>query len=220
MPSNWAEIAKTSSEIKILDALKEGRKTWSQLVNATGLSKHTLQVRLPKMEERGVIRRELVAKPGKRSRVFYVLSEKGSWEYPFLVSDFIEDTFKALQATRSPARAGGTWILQYLDEEDKNCASFILSHEKQIRNEEELEEHVRAALAYLLYQYIDKPEDLEDITEGDFNLTFRFDRIAATKIMQEREAAKTRLLSATDFLPDADDYLPENEKRLTENTGK
>jgi DNA-binding HxlR family transcriptional regulator len=192
MPVKLSGIFKRQSEIKILEALKEGSKTWSQLVIETGLSKRTLQLRLPKMEERGVIKRELVAEPGQRSRVLYVLSEKGSQEMPFLVSDMFEGIIQAFKTTvRSLTPTLGVSIIQYLSKDYENCIEFALIQQKQISNEHQLKEHIRAALSYLLFQYVDKPEDLEEITETDFNLTFRFDRSAVAKILQEKEARKT-----------------------------
>jgi len=160
------------------------------------------------MEERGVIKRELVAKPGQRSRVLYVLSEKGDLEIPILVNELIEGIAETWQlAVRSLKFVGETFINHVLGKEYRDCVSFNLSHEVQIRNEEELKDHVRTALSYLLSQYVDRPEELEEITGTDFTLTFRFDRSAVMTILREKEAEKTKepiltrpILSPEEFL--------------------
>jgi len=193
LPVRLSGIAKIESGIKILEALKEGPKTWSQLASKTRLSKRTLQLRLPEMEERGVIRRTLVAKPGQRSRVLYVLSEKGNREIPILGNELIKGITETYQLiVRSLKGAGEAFINLVLGKEYENCVSFNISHKEQIRNEEELKDHVRTALSYLLSQYVDRPEELEEITGTDFTLTFRFDRSAVMTILQEKEAEKTK----------------------------
>ena len=215
---SWQAKSKKESHRKILEALIGGGKTWSELVEATGLSKHTLYNHFPEMEREGLIRRELEAEPGRRAKILYALTEKGEQRAASLREEmfmelmekgFAETISATLRTLQSYFRS---FISVILGEEYENCVSFTLSHETQIRNKEELEEYIRTALSYLLSQYIDNPEDLEEITEADFNLTFRFDRSAVMKILREKEEArKTRKPIWTRPPPRPEDYINKKE---------
>jgi len=201
-------LVKKNSEIKILEALSEGPKTWSQLLTTTGLSKRTLQLRLSEMEEKGDIRTGL-SRPGQRKRVLYMLSERGHREFPRLRGEFMEGLAEAIQTTlKSLPRLGRLFAGFVLGEEYKDCVSFHLVHEKHISDKEELEKHVRTALSYILSQYVAKPDDLKEITGTNFNITFQFDKDAVEKLLREKEEAEKRSEPLfTKPPPNPDDYL-------------
>jgi len=208
---NWQAKSKKESRRKILEALVGGGKTWSELAEATGLSKHTLYNHFPEMERGGLIRREIEAEPGRRAKILYALTGKGKQRTidireemfrELLIEGFAETIPGTLRTLRSYGRAFTSMVL---GEEYKDCVSFTLSSEKQIRNEEELEEHVRTALSYLLSQYVEKPEHIKEITEADFTLIFKFDSSVVTKILRERETGKTRESVEIGPLPNPED---------------
>lgn len=190
---SWQAKSKKESQRKILEALMAGAKTWSELVEATRLSKHTLYNHFPEMEREELIRRELDAKPGSRAKILYALTEKGRQRIAVLRDEMFTELMSNIFVETIPSTFGT--LKRYLKalmnialaEEYRNCVSFTLSYDKEIGNEEKLEERVRTALSYLLIQCIDKPEDLEELSEVDFKLAFRFDRSAVTKILLEKE---------------------------------
>jgi len=202
-------LVKKNSEIKILEALSEGPKTWSQLLTTTGLSRRTLQLRLSEMEAKGDIGTELSAIPGQRKRVLYMLSERGHREFPRLRGEFIEGFAEAIEtALKSLPRLGRLFVGFVLGEEYKDCVSFHLVHEKHMSDEEEFEKHVRTALSYILSQYVAEPDGLKEITGTNFNITFQFDKDAVEELLREKEEAeKRREPLFTRPPPNPDDFL-------------
>lgn len=89
----WQERTKARSRVKILAGMLDGGKPWNELVKETGLSKNTLYNHLPVFEDRGVVKRELLARSGRKYKILYVLTEtvdKGKVEEALELSKEIE----------------------------------------------------------------------------------------------------------------------------------
>lgn len=192
------ELARKESERQILDALEQGPKTWSELERSTHLSTRTLQKRLEQLEKRRIVKRQLKARPGQRSRVYYVLSEKGYEEIPILNKEIFSSFAKAAKGfgkvmeTYFRFVTGASIIGSF-----PGCLSFRLDYKEPIKNREAITKRIELLLAYLLTELIEDPESLEGITDRWIDLRFRYNGSEIRKYLEtvekERQEAPVAL---------------------------
>lgn len=202
---------------RILEVLGENNRVrWSELLRKAGVSKGALSTHLNQLIKNKLITREVdgSTRPPtvyyRRRRIYYT----ENLETLTPVSDTFALLFKKARALAPFVKLALSILdTQLMMEEHPRCLTYSLHSSQPIEDEENLKKHVKLALTYILANFIDDPEYIEEVANVDFTISFRLNRDAIEKMRQEKETEeKEREKIKIRQPPDPRDYISNTNK--------